>query len=551
MLFSIISGILLGFSWPTSGFTPLVFFGLIPLLLSEDFIIKDNLGKKNLRVFFYSFIAFLTWNIITTWWIINSSVLGVIFANIINTSLYSLVFFTYSIVKRKLGINPGIIFLITLWISFEKFHLNWQFSWPWLNLGNVFSERVEWIQWYEYTGVFGGSLWVLLSNCSLFLLIRQYDSYKKRNRFYLNASYRVFFIILSPIIISYLIISPSVEDKYNIEDKFKVILTQPNIDPWDAKFVKTNTNLDFFKILKDLSEEELIKEYDFLVAPETYFAEGIGENVDYFEYTRLSDSINSFLKKFPNTNFISGISLYKTYQNSEKSPTRSANKVRDNIWIDYYNSAINISSNRPFEVNHKTKLVVGTEFMPYKWILEPLIGNLMIDLGGTIVSKASQPISELNVFEHATKDLKTVPIICYETVYGEFVSSYTKKGGDFITIISNDAWWGNTAGHKQLLSYARLRAIENRRYIVRSANSGISSIIDHKGKILSTLEYGKYGILTGTAEKVSGKTFYNNYGDFIARVSIFISISMILILFVTSNKNFNYTTPLESPTRYD
>ena len=551
MLFSIISGILLGFSWPTSGFTPLVFFGLIPLLLSEDFIIKDNLGKKNLRVFFYSFITFLTWNIITTWWIINSSVLGVIFANIINTSLYSLVFFTYSIVKRKLGINPGIIFLITLWISFEKFHLNWQFSWPWLNLGNVFSERIEWIQWYEYTGVFGGSLWVLLSNCSMFLLIRQYDSYKSRNRFYLNTFYRFFFIILSPIIISYLIISPSVTDKYNVEDKFKVILTQPNIDPWDAKFVKTNTNLDFFKILKDLSEEELIKEYDFLVAPETYFAEGIGENVDYFEYTKLFDSINSFLKKFPNTNFISGISLYKTYQNSEKSPTRSANRVRDNIWIDYYNSAINISSNRPFEVNHKTKLVVGTEFMPYKWILEPLIGNLMIDLGGTIVSKASQPISELNVFEHATKDLKTVPIICYETVYGEFVSSYTKKGGDFITIISNDAWWGNTAGHKQLLSYARLRAIENRRYIVRSANSGISSIIDHKGKILSTLEYGKYGILTGTAEKVSGKTFYNNYGDFIARVSIFISISMILILFVTSNKNFNYTTPLESPTRYD
>ncbi len=551
ILFSIISGILLGFSWPTSGFTPLVFFGLIPLLISEDFIIKDNLGKKNLRVFFYSFIAFLTWNIITTWWIINSSVLGVIFANIINTSLYSLVFFIYSLVKRKLGINPGMIFLITLWISFEKFHLNWQFSWPWLNLGNVFSERVEWIQWYEYTGVFGGSLWVLLSNCSMFLLVRQYDSYKKKNRFYLNAFYRVFFIILSPIIISYLIISPSVADKYNVEDKFKVILTQPNIDPWDAKFVKTNTNLDFFKILKDLSEEELIKEYDFLVAPETYFAEGIGENVDYFQYTRLSDSINSFLKKFPNTNFISGISLYKTYQNSEKSPTRSANKVRENIWIDYYNSAINISSNRPFEVNHKTKLVVGTEFMPYKWILEPLIGNLMIDLGGTIVSKASQPISELNVFEHSKKDLKTVPIICYETVYGEFVSSYTKKGGDFITIISNDAWWGNTAGHKQLLSYARLRAIENRRYIVRSANSGISSIIDHKGKILSTLEYGKYGILTGTAEKVSGKTFYNNYGDFIARVSIFISISMILILFVTSNKNFNYTTPLDSPMRYD
>ena len=174
--------------------------------------------------------------------------------------------------------------------------------------------------------------------------------------------------------------------------------------------------------------------------------------------------------------------------------------------------------------------------MPYKWILEPIIGNLMLDLGGTIVSKASQPISELNVFEHSTKDLKTIPIICYETVYGEFVSNYTNKGADFITIISNDAWWGNTAGHKQLLSYARLRAIENRRYIVRSANSGISSIINHKGEIISILPYGEYGILTGTAKKVSGKTFYSIYGDFIARISIFISLSMLFIFFVKSNK---------------
>ena len=523
----------MGFSWPTSGFTPLVFFGLIPLLLIEDFIIRDNLGKKNLRILFYSCIAFLTWNIITTWWIINSSVLGVIFANILNTSLYTVIFILYSLLKRKLGVNAGVIFLITIWISFEKFHLNWQFSHPWLNLGNVFSERIGWIQWYEYTGAFGGSLWVLISNCSLFLLIRKYDSYLSPARFYLNAFVRIFTIILIPMIISSLMTG---NGKYIVEDEFKVMLTQPNIDPWDAKFDKTNTNLDFFKVLKDLSENELTNQYDFLVAPETYFSEGIGENVDYFQYSKLFDSINSFLKKFPNTNFIFGISLYKTYQNEEKSPTRSANKIRDNLWIDYYNSAINLSSSEQFEFNHKTKLVAGTEFMPYKWILEPIFGNLMLDLGGTIVSKASQPISELNVFEHSTKDLKTIPIICYETIYGEFVSNYTNKGADFITIISNDAWWGNTAGHKQLHSYARLRAIENRRYIVRSANSGISSIINHKGEIISTLPYGEYGILTGTAKKVSGKTFYNIYGDFIARISIFISISMLFIFFVKLNK---------------
>ena len=197
--------------------------------------------------------------------------LGVIFAVIVNTTLYSLVFMLYSLMKRRLGVNPGIIFLITLWISFEKFHLNWQFSWPWLNLGNAFSERIEWIQWYEYTGAFGGSLWVLLSNCSLFLLIRKYDSLNNKNSFIIGGFSRIFLIILLPIILSHFIISPSIDNKYTVEDEIKVLITQPNIDVWDAKFVKTNTNLDFFAVLKDLSETELDNQYDFLIAPETYF----------------------------------------------------------------------------------------------------------------------------------------------------------------------------------------------------------------------------------------------------------------------------------------
>jgi apolipoprotein N-acyltransferase len=142
--------------------------------------------------------------------IINSSLLGVIIANIVNTSLYTVIFILYSLLKRKLGVNAGIIFLITFWISFEKFHLNWQFSWPWLNLGNVFSERIDWIQWYEYTGVFGGTLWVLLSNCFLFKLIRQYDSSPcpsaiRSVKYYSTALWGTLILIITPIVISLLI----------------------------------------------------------------------------------------------------------------------------------------------------------------------------------------------------------------------------------------------------------------------------------------------------------------------------------------------------------
>ena len=178
LAYSLTTGFLLACSWPVNGFTPLIFISLIPILYVEDLISKDPLAKKYLRLFFYSFIAFLTWNIATTWWIVNSSLPGFIFANLVNSLFYSLILILYSRVKRKVDFKAGALFFITFWIAFEKFHLNWEFSWPWLNLGNVFSERISWIQWYEFTGVFGGSLWVLSSNIILFNLIRKYPSFK-------------------------------------------------------------------------------------------------------------------------------------------------------------------------------------------------------------------------------------------------------------------------------------------------------------------------------------------------------------------------------------
>ena len=104
---------------------------------------------------------------------------------------------------------------------------------------------------------------------------------------------------------------------------------------------------------------------------------------------------------------------------------------------------------------------------------------------------------ERTVFKHKTENLKVGPIICYESIYGSFVTEYIRKGADFLAIITNDAWWGNTAGHRQLLSYSRLRAIENRRSIVRSANTGISAIINRKGELINYLPYNHEGLLRG------------------------------------------------------
>jgi len=521
--FSILSGLLLASAWPVNGITILIFFALIPLLIIEDEISRDKFDKKKTRIFFYSYLGFLIWNIATTWWIVYTTLPGAIFANIANSLFYSIIFILYSRVKRKIDVKAGSLFLITFWIAFEKFHLNWDFSWPWLNLGNVFSEKVNWIQWYEYTGAFGGSLWVLSSNLLLFHLIRNKNKFNDLRRFYIRFIPRLTFIFL-PILIS-MLIKPDTE----LGKEFSVLITQPKIDPWDSKNGINVTNTEYFEIFKELTYNELkSNEYDFVITPETYFSEGYGENIDYFEFTKLHDSLSNYFKNFKNTNFISGIQFFKLYQN-DKKPTKTANFVRDQLWVDYYNSSINFSSNKEFEFNHKSKLVVGSEYMPLKSILEPIIGTIMIDLGGSTVSKGIQHPSNRILFEHSNEEYKTIPIVCYETIYGEYVANYVDLGANFITIITNDAWWGDTPGHRHLVSYARLRAIENRRYVVRSANSGVSAIINETGEYVTTLPYNEKGVLSGLGYTIDKRTFYSKNGDYIARISILISVLLLLI----------------------
>ena len=147
LFFSILSGLALGLAWPTDGLTVLIFVALIPLLHLENLIRKDFDGRKALRIFCYSYLSFLIWNLITTWWLYNSTIYGMLFANFCNSLFYSIIFLLFYWVKSRMPLRSAYIFLICTWLAFEKLHLMWDFSWSWLNLGNVFSEKTKWIQW--------------------------------------------------------------------------------------------------------------------------------------------------------------------------------------------------------------------------------------------------------------------------------------------------------------------------------------------------------------------------------------------------------------------
>ena len=208
------------------------------------------------------------------------------------------------------------------------------------------------------------------------------------------------------------------------------------------------------------------------------------------------------------------------------SKSETSNYIKDSIWIDIYNSSFINSDLR--QVYHKSKLVAGVENLPYKKILEPILGNLLLDFGGTISSRATQEnravfITKLNN--------KVAPIICYESMYGEYVTQYVRDGAQFLAILTNDGWWNNSPGHKQLLSYSKIRAIETRRDIIRSANTGISAIINKKGDIVDSLDYNKKGFINSSINLSDKITFYVKYGDFIYRISLFFFLIIVLFYF--------------------
>ena len=518
LFFSILSGLALGLAWPTNGFTLLIFISLIPLLYLEQLIRNDFNDRKAIRIFCYSYLSFLIWNLITTWWLYNSTIYGMLFANFCNSLFYSIIFLLFYWVKSRMPLRSAYIFFSCCWLAFEKLHLTWDFSWSWLNLGNVFSEKTNWIQWYEYTGTFGGSLWVLILNIWIYEIIKS-SNFKKLN-FSIKKTIGPILFIVIPIIFS---IYLSRQIKYKGE-KIQVVIMQPNIDPYNSKYQISNiSSLENF--IKD-SKAFISNKTSYVINPETFFAEGYGEELSKFKSSILHKEIQKILYNYPNLEFITGIQFFNKYY-QEKPPSLTANLVRENLWLEFYNSALSEQFEKEFEVYHKSKLVVGVENMPFKNFLKPLLGDVLINLGGTVSSRVTQ--NNRSVFNQNSLSKKIAPIICYESIFGEFVTGFTKKGANFFAILTNDAWWGKTPGHRQLLSYSRLRAIENRRDIVRSANTGISAIINARGEIIKKTKYNTKAVLVGEISPRSELTFYSIYGDLIGRWAIFISGILMLI----------------------
>jgi apolipoprotein N-acyltransferase len=156
-------------------------------------------------------------------------------------------------------------------------------------------------------------------------------------------------------------------------------------------------------------------------------------------------------------------------------------------------------------------------------LLDPL-AKLAVELGGTTGSLGCS--NTQNNFRVA--DVNVRPLICYESIYGEM--NFTNS--DLIAIITNDGWWKNTAGYKQHFSYASLRAIEQRKVIIRSANTGISGIIDANGELIKQSKWDEKICISAEIGVNNRKTFYSEFANYIGRLSVFVAFMLFIVAFV-------------------
>ena len=527
---SLISALLLSISWPTYGIPFFIFFAFVPLLLMEQEISKfSKINKKGWVVFGLTYLAFFIWNVVTTGWLYhaknpdgNNSLLAVAIPVIVNSLLMSLVFQLYYWYKKVRGTYFGLVFFVAIWLSFERFHLNWEFTWPWLNLGNAFSEYPQLIQWYDTIGATGGSFWILLINVFAFYTLRIWQAGRIRKDLVKNISILVAIIVL-PLLISIY--------KYNSYQEKPVgevttLLLQPKLDPYTEKYSKDS--LQILGELLSLAEENSKTKVDFFIAPETAFPGNGSLSENGFNKSTSIAIAKEFLGKHPQSIFLTGASTHK-FLFDEADTEDYSTKIQEGVWVNSYNSALQIIPNQNVEVYHKAKLVPGVEIFPYIRYLKPILGDAMLDFGGANSSLGID--KERKVFSNRFNKAKMAPIICYESIYGEYVTDYVKNGANLLAIMTNDSWWDNTEGHKQLLSYARLRAIETRREIVRAANSGISAHINARGDILQDTFYDDRTALLVKANLLEEKSIYTKIGDLISRIAIFVLGFLIIYHF--------------------
>jgi apolipoprotein N-acyltransferase len=514
---SILSGLLLGLSFPPSTLGTLACVGLVPLLI----VLADlHTYRACLK---HVYVAMLIFHLITLNW-----TGGYAHANdpymmiaggvtmLAHPLFYFIPFSLYVFVKERLGGRPALVAFPFLWVGYEYTHSLSEWSFPWLTLGNSQSFDLARIQFISLTGIFGLSLWILVLNTLAFLL---YSSLAQRGARRIGSGAAgwgallliVFFI---PFVHGTIVVRNAAAEADTTRG-ITVGMVQSNVDPWEKWTLTGYQTIELYMRMTDsLVTLPGGRKPDLVLWPETA--------VPYYLLTdanwALLADVRSRLERI-GVPLLTGLPHAVYYKNPKDAPRSAKRLATTGERYDSFNAAALIEpGTAPVQWYGKMKMVPFAERVPYADAFS-FVDFLRwgVGIGGWQIGP------DTTVFKERWTGAAFATVICYESVYPGFVASFVRKGAEFIAIITIDSWWDNMSGAYQHERFAVFRAVENRRWVARCAVGGISCFIDPYGRVYDETALFTQAVLRRTITRETALTYYSAHGDVVGDLCLLAS----------------------------
>jgi apolipoprotein N-acyltransferase len=492
ILLSLFSGVLLILSFPNFDLEFLAWIALVPLLYAIE-------GKGLYRSFqlgfltgIISFLGILYWIVVAVHTYGNVSLFlstSILLLLVIYLSLY-IGAFTYlnRLIQMRSGLQ-AILFVPLLWVALEYLRSFLLTGFPWANLSYSQYLNLPFIQMADITGAYGLSFVIALVNATLYLVVHQWS----KKAFPFKEVIITAIILLGFLIYGYFKMG-IIDRQMTRNPPLRIGLVQGNIDQftkWDKSF-----QVETLKIYEKLSFRVAEAKPDLIIWPET-------ATPFFFQDAKEYQPLVLDIPKKTNAFLLFGTPSYRIQKGE----------------VDHYNSAYLVSpSGELIGKYDKIHLVPFGEYVPMQNLLF-FIGSLGEGIGDFKSGK--------EIFNFSLPQGKFGVLICFEIIFPDLCRRFVKRGANFLVTITNDAWFGKTSAPYQHFSIATFRAVENRVFVARAANTGITGFIDPRGRILKQGGIFTEEAINGTIRLSSQKTFYTLYGDIFAWVCSALSILLL------------------------
>ncbi len=516
ILLSVASGLLLVLAFPPMPFYFLAFIAFIPILFLLDSTKKFY--------FWNTYATFFIYQVGTLWWISSFQektdpflMSSGFVLDVFHPFYFMVPVILWLVIRIRMPRRLSLYLFPFIWATFEWSRTLTELSFPWASFGYTQVYNTNWVQIADIFGVFGTTFVVVLINVLIYDLIYNYrkgTSNFKDNKWQYTS---LFMLVVLPIIYSNIQIA-----KYNHESLLKtnetlnIGLIQPNINPWDKWSAgpadQVMTLIGYSNNLLDSATD-----LDLVIWPET--------SILYLNNSFNLDHNFNFLELWTDTNNVSlltGFVDIVVYEGDAPSITKEMYFRGKEVKYDNFNSALLLDSTE-YEIYHKMKLTPFGERVPHVEIFTFLTDFIDWGVGISFWGKGT----EQKNLKLPNTGVNLAPIICIESIYPSFVRNFSKKGANLYTVITNDAWYDFTPGPEQHALISAFRAIENKRYLARAANSGVTCFISPTGKILQRAKQYEQASIAMTVPTIEDKTFYSIYGDWFVYFSLLTSIFFI------------------------